>query len=85
MGLQVLQVGYVQNIYMKIILICLGQLAGETKKLEKLKKEMNLNDILIADAENYEDLANMVKESGPINNSRSLCKVWFFTFKSMYF
>ena len=34
------------------------------KKLEQLKKEMNLKcDILIADAENYEDLANMVKET----------------------
>ena len=34
------------------------------KKLEQLKNEMNLTcDILIADAENYEDLANMVKET----------------------
>ena len=34
------------------------------KKLEQLKKEMNLKcDILIADAENYEDLAKMVKET----------------------
>lgn len=40
-------------------------IGGRNKnKLEQLKNEMNLTcDILIADAENYEDLSNMVKET----------------------